>query len=332
MNTPLSKTKLRPFTLEDAPEVVDLMNARSQAILGVKAYDLAEMIEDWISPGLDLKKATRVLEDEQGTIIGYVEVWDINPPHVIKYVSAIMDPAQWDDDCYRYMLRWAEECACERIPLAPTGARVVINDGTSSKDTRRKKALEDYGYKLVRHFYRMVIELDQGPSAPVLPDGLTITPIQIETELRDVVVAMEDGFADHWGHVQRSVEDLLEQWDHHIANSADFDPTLWFLAKDGDEIAGICRCTNKIPEDPTMGWVNQLCVRKPWRRRGLGMTLLLTAFNELYRRGKPKVGLAVDAASLTNATRLYEKAGMHVTQQYDTYEMELRPGKDLAKK
>jgi len=38
----------------------------------------------------------------------------------------------------------------------------------------------------------------------------------------------------------------------------------------------------------------------------------------------------VDAASLTNATRLYEKAGMHVTRQYDTYEKELRPGKSLA--
>jgi hypothetical protein len=32
------------------------------------------------------------------------------------------------------------------------------------------------------------------------------------------------------------------------------------------------------------------------------------------------VGLGVDAASLTGATRLYEKAGMHVTRRYDTYE------------
>jgi len=44
------------------------------------------------------------------------------------------------------------------------------------------------------------------------------------------------------------------------------------------------------------------------------------------------VGLGVDSTSLTNATRLYEKAGMHVDRQYDTYEYELRQGKDLAKK
>ena len=81
-----------------------------------------------------------------------------------------------------------------------------------------------------------------------------------------------------------------------------------------------------------MGWVNQLCVRKPWRRKGLGMALLLTSFNEFYRRGKKRAGLGVDATSLTHATRLYEKAGMHVTGKYDTYELELRPGKDLMTK
>jgi hypothetical protein len=62
------------------------------------------------------------------------------------------------------------------------------------------------------------------------------------------------------------------------------------------------------------------------------MAFLLTAFCEFYQRGKKRAGLGVDATSLTNATRLYEKAGMHVTQKYDTYELELRPGKDLMTK
>jgi hypothetical protein len=32
------------------------------------------------------------------------------------------------------------------------------------------------------------------------------------------------------------------------------------------------------------------------------------------------------------ATELYEKAGMRVALQYDTYEKELRPGQDLMKR
>ena len=331
MTTP-SKTKLRPFTLEDAQEAVDLMNASSQALLGVNDSELDEMLEYWTTPGFDSEKTVRVLEDDQGALIGYIEVWDISQPYVTKYVWGTMHPARWDDDCFQYMLRWAEECSCERIPLAPEDARVVMNYATIDKDIRCKQALEDYGYELIRNFYRMVIDLDQAPPVPVIPDGLTIAPIQIESELREAVIALEDAFADHWGHVERSLDELLEQWEHRIANNADFDPGLWFLAKDGDEIAGVCRCTNKTIEDPDMGWVNQLSVRKPWRRRGLGMALLLTGFNEFYRRGRRRVGLGVDAASLTNATYLYEKAGMHMTRQFETYEMELRPGKDLATK
>ena len=51
-----------------------------------------------------------------------------------------------------------------------------------------------------------------------------------------------------------------------------------------------------------MAWVNQLCVRRPWRRRGLGLAMLHHCFGEFYRRGKQRVGLGVDATSLTNAT------------------------------
>jgi mycothiol synthase len=60
------------------------------------------------------------------------------------------------------------------------------------------------------------------------------------------------------------------------------------------------------------------------------VALLQHSFRELYARGQKKVGLGVDAASLTGATRLYERAGMHVARQYDTYEKELRPGRDLS--
>jgi hypothetical protein len=42
----------------------------------------------------------------------------------------------------------------------------------------------------------------------------------------------------------------------------------------------------------------------------------------------PTIGLSVDAANLTGATRLYERAGMHVSQEYVSYEKELRSGRE----
>jgi mycothiol synthase len=323
-------TQLRPFSLEDAQATVDLFNACSQALYGWNDTELDDMLNDWTSPGLVLEDTIRVLEDDHGNLIGYIEVWDTTKPHVVKYVWGVIHPNHWDDTIYEDLLTWAEGCSRTRIPLAPESSRVIMSQGVPNNDHRRKKALEAYGFDLVRHFYRMEIELNGPPATPNIPNGITIVPIDIETELKDALVAMNDGFKDHWGHVERPIDEVLLHWQHFLQNDKDFDPTLWWLAKSGDEIAGICRCSAKTVEDPQMGWVSQLCVRKPWRRQGLGMALLHTAFQEFFQRGSQRAGLAVDASSLTNATRLYERAGMRITKQYDTYEMELRPGIDLS--
>ena len=98
----------------------------------------------------------------------------------------------------------------------------------------------------------------------------------------------------------------FEEWVEHRVQAPDFDPTLWFIVRDGDEIAAALRGE---PDRGGAGWVGAIGVRKPWRKRGLGLALLLHAFGEFYRRGQPRIGLGVDAQNPTGATRLYERAG-----------------------
>jgi GNAT superfamily N-acetyltransferase len=83
-------------------------------------------------------------------------------------------------------------------------------------------------------------------------------------------------------------------------------------------------------EDPTIAWIDELGVLRPWRRKGIGLALLHQVFGAFHRRGKYRVGLGVDGGSLTGATRLYEQAGMHVFRQMDAYEKDLRSGKDIS--
>jgi ribosomal protein S18 acetylase RimI-like enzyme len=106
---------------------------------------------------------------------------------------------------------------------------------------------------------------------------------------------------------------------------------LYFLAIDvpSGEIAGFNLCRPHSHYDVDRGWVSALGVRRPWRKRGLGLALLRHAFNEFYRRGKRKVGLGVEAQNLTGALRLYDSAGMRVDQAYDDFEKELRPGTEI---
>jgi ribosomal protein S18 acetylase RimI-like enzyme len=109
-----------------------------------------------------------------------------------------------------------------------------------------------------------------------------------------------------------------------------YDPALWFLAMDGEEIAGICLNRKTSYEDPEIGWVSTLGVQRRWRNRGIGLALLQHSFGEFYRRGYRKVALGVDSQNLTGALRLYEKAGMKILRQFDVYEKELRPGEEIS--
>jgi ribosomal protein S18 acetylase RimI-like enzyme len=145
-----------------------------------------------------------------------------------------------------------------------------------------------------------------------------------------MVAAEQDAFRDHWGFVERPLEEEVEEWMHWLETDPSVDPALWFIAVDSKEIAGMAICFPKLAEDPEMAYVDTLGVRRPWRKRGLGLALLQHAFGACYERGKRKVALDVDAESLTGATRLYERAGMHVQRQEVAYEKELRPGKDLS--
>jgi GNAT superfamily N-acetyltransferase len=129
--------------------------------------------------------------------------------------------------------------------------------------------------------------------------------------------------------VEEPFAEGLKRWKHNREH-INFDPTLFFLALEGDEIAGINFCRTHSPYDANVGWVGSLGVRRPWRKQGLGLALLRYSFNEFYRRGKRKVGLGVNAQNLTGALRIYENAGMHVAQAEDVYEKELRAGTEIT--
>jgi ribosomal protein S18 acetylase RimI-like enzyme len=149
-------------------------------------------------------------------------------------------------------------------------------------------------------------------------------------QVRTVALTDQEIFRDHWGFFEQPAEEVVSDWRHWVDNDQEHDPRLWFVAIEGDQIVGLSLCSPTSPQDPQMAWVHSLGVKRPWRRHGIALAMLHYTFGQFYRRGTHKVGLGVDAQSLTGAMRLYEKAGMHPARQETLYEKELRPGVELA--
>ncbi|MBU0595839.1 GNAT family N-acetyltransferase, partial [Candidatus Bipolaricaulota bacterium] len=229
------------------------------------------------------------------------------------------------------LLTWIEERAREVIPKAPSEARVTLGQGIWTQDEKAVPLLRAHGFEIVRHFWRMVTKLDAPIPAPVWPDGIALRTYDPDCNLEAVVRTFRDSFADHWGYVPQPFDADLAQWRNSIDENPDHDPSLWFLAWDGNRVAGIALSEPSIPEDPRMGFVDVLAVPRPWRRRGLATALLRHTFRTFAERGRERVGLGVDSTNLTGAIGLYEKVGMHVARQIDVFQKELRSGVDLSR-
>ena len=268
---------------------------------------------------LDLEHDAWVAIAPDGEIAGYGYAQDRQ--HVRIDVEIYVHPAHCGRGIGTTLVRLTEARAREHVELAPPEARVIVNNGINALNPDARSLLEREGYAPVRFAFRMELELDDEPAAASWPAGITVRGGERDEDLRTFYEITEEAMADHWGHVDIP----FAEWRARNIGET-FDLSLSFLAMDGAEPAGAALC--KISDE--IGWIDTLAVRRPWRRRGLGSALLCHAFRELYRRGMRRLALGVDAESLTGATRLYERAGMQIRQQYATYSKELRAGIDLA--
>jgi mycothiol synthase len=172
-----------------------------------------------------------------------------------------------------------------------------------------------HGYREARHYYGMRIDLDPRPPAPVWPAGIDVSTFR-PGDARAFHEALGESFEDEWGFHHAP----FDEWKRERLEAPETDTSLWFIAREGDEIVAVARCD---PRHEGGGWIGALGVRKPWRRRGIGLALLQHVFVEFQRRGEAHVGLGVDTENPTGATRLYERAGMRIVNEDVVYEKEL---------
>jgi mycothiol synthase len=327
MNATTIETLPTGYTLrapreEDIPAILTLLREVDDAEFGQHDDWTAEDIRhDWTT--IDPARDAWLILSPEGALAAYATVFNQGSGKI--FGDGYVHPTQHERGIGTATIHLCESHAHEMIDSAPEGVRVSIGFGANGLNKEASALFAHEGYAPIRNFFRMRIDMTEAPATPVWPESVTLRTLKTGDEAlqdqRAVFDAVEEAFADHWGHVPRN----FEEWSERIRRE-DFDPTLWFIAEEDGQIAGVSLCRRT----PETGWLNTLAVRRPWRKRGLGMALLLHTFGEFYRRDMPTVVLGVDAQNLTGALRLYERAGMRVAMRFTTYEKELRAGEELA--
>ena len=295
---------VRRVTLDDAPAIDELITAADVAVQGWSESSVPELLGWWRM--MDLENSSWVLHDGAD-----VAAYGAGFAHGDTFeLDGFVHPDYRGRGLGAWLLARAEERARELD-------KPKLYTFSLAADTRAHQLFEHCGMRDLRHYFRMAIDLDAEPAEPDWPEGLRLDTF-VPEDAEAFHAAMGEAFADEWNFVHMPFEEWKEM---RLVKDPDYDPTLWFIVRDGDEIAAVMR---NEPDRSGSGFVGAIAVRKPWRKRGIALALLQHAFAEFYRRGKRRVALGVDADNPTGATRLYERAGMQVAFEVVTY------GKELA--
>ena len=299
---------LRPPVQDDAGEIVAMTRAYQTSIGDTPDMSVEELRRDWIGVNLEEDALLAVMPD--GEIVGYADIFNRQFVQVNVYAMTLPGPQQVQ--VFARLVGWGEGWVAAHKPADPALAPTEIHYFLRDVDSASIRALKAAGYGYVRTYYVMAAELNAPPPQPIWPEALLVCAYRPGVDDDAIFLGSEEPFQDMWNRPPSTKEGWLEP-----TQAEDFDPSLWFLPFDqrSGEVAGNCRCS--ILDGS--GHVDTLGVRRPWRRQGLGMALLLHAFGEFWRRGIRTVRLSVDAESPTGAPRLYERAGFRVEKQFVRY-------------
>ena len=277
----------------------------------------SELANEWKRAGFNVERDVFVVETRDGRVVGSEEFYNESGHYKLK-ADGCVHPEFRGLGIGSSLLEKIAERAQAETELAAPAVRVFIQSLVNNKDEAGHHLLRNNGYSPVRYHWRMEIKLQEAPATVTFPAGIELRPFIKDEHAVAVWQADNEAFRDHWGSHDRT----YEEWSHGKFGNPNFDPTLWMIAWDGNEVAGFSQ--NRFRKG--IGWIGTIAVRRPWRRKGLGSALMRHTFGEFYKRGMTTIGLAVDSANLTGATRLYQRAGMLVAGEFAMYEKELRTG------
>lgn len=318
---------VRPFDVatdyEPVAELVSVTNAHD----GLDWLMTQAEIRAEVGPGkaFDPERDARVAEVD-GTRAGFIRVSRRarGSDKVVHRMDVWTQPEWRRRGIGRVLVDWAEERSRRLMADGAIGTAGAVHEMSATCDEANLASsafAEAMGYRLIRYSFEMRRRLDEPVPEVPLPAGLEFRPVA-ELDHRKVWDANAEAFRDHWEAAQRTDADFERDF-----GDPDLDTSLWRVAWDGDEVAGVAMNTIYTEENERLGikvgWLDQVSTRRPWRRRGVGASVIAASLVALQERGMQEASLGVDAENPTGALALYERLGFTRYRSFRVYRKRL---------
>jgi len=300
----MKKYSVRPAAPNDIEAVYDLIAKQNVADYGDAMLTIDDLRKSWQHINFETETCTAYAD---GELAGYAELRNGDSPYIYLEDRSNVDLG------FQLLTILEEEAVSRRRENVHLVTRI------SEKNNLLLQLFASNGYRSDLSFIIMELVMSEPPATPQWPERISVRTFILAQDEYDTYQADEEASQDKGYHPPLS----FEGWVKRVGMDREsFDPSLWFLAVEENEIEGVV--LNVYAHETNTGWVDHLSVRPAWRNKGIGKSLLLYTFGEFYRRGVERVKLSVDSNSLTGAPRLYESVGMKTIQRYHIYKKEIQ--------
>ena len=187
------------------------------------------------------------------------------------------------------------------------------------------RLFEDLGFRLIRSSSFMKMSLDKIPFNIGENREVDMRKLDVTSE-EDIILLNNlenECFKEHFNYRPSQIEETR----HWLLENPWLQWQAYFFAElEGKSVGyisiGIDEKYNREKETLS-GWINDIGVLKPFRRRGIGTALMLKGLNELKNEGLENALLYVDDENPTKAIKLYEKVGFKIVKKTQIYQKKL---------
>lgn len=317
--TALSNEELviREFAGEsDFPKMIGLIQECSKED-GIERADTLEAIRNTYRHLVNCDTAKDMIMVEAGDelVAYYRGFWRVEQENNWIYHFVCFVHPQWrKKGIGTLFVQSAERRAKELVEQVGVQMPAYTEAELADTQTAALSLFGEAGYGVVRYFSLMVRpDLENIPDLP-LPAGIEIREVLPEHYSKIYDASME-AFRDHWGFSPEA-EDPLEAW----LESPYFDPSLWRVAWQGDEVVGMVLSFIDHAENQNYGrkrgYTENIAVRRPWRKMGVARALIAASLKAVKERGMEEAALGVDTQNLSGAFRLYEGMGYQHVKRF----------------
>jgi mycothiol synthase len=304
---------------QDFPSMMTIIDAAVKADQQESGETLEDLKHDYAHLTNSDPYQDVIIAEIYGEPIAYsrVEWWQEEDPNDRIYGHFLNILPEWRGlGIETAIIHWCEARLQMIAAEHPQDSQRFFQSYSNTVKTQFNAILESMGYIPARYFIGMFRSLEDIPNVK-LPDGIEVRPVKQGDE-RKIWDASIEAFSDHWGFAKPKDEDYIA-----YAGSKYFQPELWQVAWDGDEI--VASILNYIDHDYNQkngrlrGWTEDISTRKAWRNRGIAKALIVRSMHMHKAQGMNEVALGVDTQNLTGALSLYESCGYIKERTFITY-------------